>query len=93
MIISVTYFYFRDPYIEDSLTEEEYRKIFPSTHVQLMKMCDDMWRLERPFFWYILFKFFSDPFKTGPTIEIVVTPRERICIWAILAEKVAAAAS
>ena len=43
MIISVTYFYFRDPYIEDSLTEEEYRKIFPSTHVHLMKMCDDMY--------------------------------------------------
>ena len=35
--------HFRDPYIEDSLSEEEYQKIFPSTHVDLMKMCDDMY--------------------------------------------------
>ena len=36
-------FHFRDHYVEDSLTEEEYQKIFPSTHVDLMRMCDDMY--------------------------------------------------
>ena len=35
--------HFRDHYVEDSLTVEEYQKIFPSTHVDLMTMCDDMY--------------------------------------------------